>query len=282
MYAIVMTKLQILHLGSKVLHLDDVVGTSHHTCGASDADLRLDDLGIEVLPVLWATLNFWIRHELEYRRPYADGVEGILIPVKTFGESKKRLSSLLTQQQRRRLSLAMMADVLRATEKWSNRMLVTSDPDAEAVGLAFGCELVTDDGDGLNAAITAGTLRAMELGVTSLLVLPSDVPLVTSDDVAFLFADQHEVVVAPSNDGGTNALRRLPPDVIQPAFGSSSARAHEAFAASAGVGFKIIERESLLLDVDRYEDLEALAGDARPLESVKVALGLIDQSRVGG
>lgn len=277
-----MTELQILHLWSEVLHLDNVVRTSHHAGGTSDADLRLDDLGIEVLPMLGPMLYFWIRHGLEYRRPYADGVEGILIPVKPFGESKKRLSSLLTQQQRRRLSLAMVADVLRATEKWPNRLLVTSDPDAEAVGLAFGCELVPDLGQGLNAAIAFGTLKAIEMGITSLLVLPSDVPLVTSDDIAFLFADLHEVVVAPSNDGGTNALRRCPPDAIQPAFGPSSARAHEASAAEAGLGFKMIDRESLLFDVDRYEDLEALAGDGRQLESVKVASVLIGQSRVGG
>lgn len=277
-----MTQLQILHLRSKVLHLDHMVRAGHNASGAADANLGLNDLGVKVLPMLPVLLSFRIPHGLEYRRPYADEVESILIPVKPLGQSKKRLSSLLTPQQRRRLCLAMVADVLRATEKWSDRMLVTSDPDAEAVGLAFGCELVSDHGDGLNAAIRDGTRKAISMGVTSLLVLPSDVPFVTSDDAAYLFADPHEVVVAPSMDGGTNALRRCPSNAIEPAFGPASAKAHEDSALVAGVGFKIVEREALLFDVDRYEDLEALAADPRPLESVRVAAMLIGQSSVGG
>lgn len=195
--------------------------------------------------------------------------------MKRLDRAKLRLSERLAPPDRRRLGLAMLADVLRATEKWSHRLVVTSDQDAEAVGLAFGCSLVADPGHGLNPAIATGTRRAAAAGATSLLVLPSDVPMVTPDDVAALFAYPEQVVVAPSGDGGTNALLRRPPAAVEPSFGPSSAAAHRQRAAEAGLSFRSVELASLLLDVDRYRDLVTLGRLANLRESVRLARELL-------
>jgi 2-phospho-L-lactate guanylyltransferase len=202
-------------------------------------------------------------------------MEFILIPVKRLDQAKLRLSQRLAPPDRRRLGLAMLADVLRATEKWSHRMIVTSDQDAEAVGLAFGCALVSDPGEGLNAAVAAGTAAATEAGASTLLVLPSDVPMVTSDDVNALFSYPEEVVVAPSGDGGTNALIRRPPDSLDPAFGPGSATRHRERAARAGLSCRSVEMSSLVLDIDQYADLVTLGGQANLRESVRLAKELL-------
>lgn len=199
----------------------------------------------------------------------------ILIPVKRLAEAKSRLAAPLSPADRRRLGLTMLADVLRATEKWTNRLIVTSDPDAEAVGLAFGCSLVADPGGGLNAAVATGTARALEAGAASLLVLPADVPLVAADDVTGLFAADAQVVVAPSDDGGTSALLRRPPDVLGTRFGPRSAAAHEAAARAAGLRVETPDLPSLRLDIDDLADLERLAASEDLRESVRVARDLL-------
>lgn len=197
----------------------------------------------------------------------------ILIPVKRLAEAKSRLAEMLDPADRRRLGLTMLADVLRATEKWTHRLIVTSDPDAEAVGLAFGCSLFADPGGGLNAAVAAGTARAVASGATALLVLPADVPLVAADDVTALFAADADVAVAASDDGGTNALLRRPPDVLGAKFGPGSAEAHQAAARAAGLRVRTLDLPSLRLDVDDLADLERLAASEDLRESVRVAQG---------
>lgn len=169
----------------------------------------------------------------------------------------------------------MLADVLRATEKWSHKLIVTNDPDAEAVGLAFGCALVPDPGEGLNAAVAAGTAAAAQAGCSNLLVLPSDVPMVTSDDVNSLFSYPEQVVVAPSGDGGTNALLRRPPGVLAPSFGPGSAALHAQRAQKAGLTCRSVELASLVLDIDHYRDLVTLGGLQNLRESVRLARELL-------
>lgn len=208
-------------------------------------------------------------------KPRPAAGQAILIPVKSLDRAKLRLSGKLKPQDRRRLGLAMLADVLKATEKWDHRFIVTADPDAEAVGLAFGCHLVADDGSGLNAALAAGTRAAVGAGVRSLLILPSDVPMVLADDVTALFCLPHNVVIAPSGDGGTNGLLRNPPDCLEPAFGPGSAQTHRAGARRAGLSRKVAPMDSLTLDIDRYADLVRLGRLAGARDSVRLAAELV-------
>lgn len=202
-------------------------------------------------------------------------MEAILIPMKRLDEAKRRLAALLAPQDIRRLGLSMLADVLRATDKWSTRFVVTGDRDAEAVGIAFGCTLVADPGEGLNAAVSAGTVEALESGANCLLVLPSDVPLVTTDDLTRLFSADVQVAIARSPDGGTNALLLTPPAAIPPHFGPHSAEAHARAARDVGLEAEIFELSSLSLDVDDPRGLESLARSEAERESVRVARQLL-------
>jgi 2-phospho-L-lactate guanylyltransferase len=202
-------------------------------------------------------------------------LEAILIPVKRLGAAKVRLGSLLDVSGRRRLALAMLGDVLRATEKWEHRLVVTSDREAEAVALAFGCTLVGDPGRGLNAALSVGTQIAVAMGAGALLTLPADVPLVMPDDVRALFAADADVAVAAAADGGTAALLRRPPHVIPPRFGPASAIAHRDEARHRDLVVRMLELPSLTLDVDEPRDLELLAGSPGERESVRVARMLL-------
>jgi 2-phospho-L-lactate guanylyltransferase len=70
--------------------------------------------------------------------------------------------------------------------------------------------------------------------------------------------DRYAVVVPDRHGSGTNALLLQPPDVIPPAYGVDSVYRHQSIAADAGVHVEVAEIESLALDVDTPDDLEAL------------------------
>ena len=203
-------------------------------------------------------------------------MNAILVPVKAMFDAKGRLADHLSAEDRHGLGLAMLSDVLTATVTWRS-WVVTSDKDASKLAEELGCVVVPDAGSGLNDAIRLGTTIAAAEGVTGLLVLPADVPLVEPDDVARAFEVNAEVAVAVSADGGTNALLRRPSDVIDPNFGPDSARLHIDAAQKAGVSVEMLELPSLQVDVDRYEDLEAVAASDLERGSVALARDLLSR-----
>lgn len=202
-------------------------------------------------------------------------MDAILIPVKSLEKSKQRLADRLTPEQRIDLGLAMLTDVLAETRGWPARFLVTPDPRASELARSFGVETIFENGEGnLNTALAAGTTHAVAAGVRRLLVLPADVPAVVRADLCTLFDYREAVVVASSADGGTAGMLRSPPDVMATAFGEGSALLHLKAAAVAGLSVRHVRVESLLLDVDDFEDLAHLARMPLGRRSVLLARAL--------
>lgn len=200
---------------------------------------------------------------------------GLVIPVKMLDSAKMRLSSALGPEARRRLSLAMLEDVLRGTEWFDPRVVVTKDPDAEAVAIANGCLICPDPGSGLNDAVDHATAMAADLGVVSLLVLPSDVPMATRIDIDALLGASKSVAIARSADGGTNGLFRAPLDVIDASFGPHSAEAHARSARVKGIEAVILDLPSLAIDVDDLDALAVLAARSPGTQSGRFAASIL-------
>ncbi len=107
-------------------------------------------------------------------------------------------------------------------------------------------------------------------GADAMLTLPADLPLLTADDILQLYdlaLSDVEVAIAPSHDGGTNALLLCPPDAIEFAFGEDSFRRHLEQAASSGRRYAIYRSETLDRDLDLPGDLVVLSGP-RPSKGV--------------
>ncbi|MDQ4149209.1 MAG: 2-phospho-L-lactate guanylyltransferase [Actinomycetota bacterium] len=202
-------------------------------------------------------------------------MDSILIPVKRLDRSKLRLAPAISPEGRRALSLAMLADVLEATSRWPSRFIVTSDPAAGALGERFSCRLVPDPGNGLNEAIRAGTEAALMEGCGRLLVLAADLPMVTTKAIEKLLSYREEVVIAPSHDGGTNALARRPPDAIPASYGPASAKAHLELAHSAGLTARTVQLPPIMLDVDQPDDLTSVTALANGSRSARLARDLL-------
>ncbi len=104
----------------------------------------------------------------------------------------------------------------------------------------------------------------MELGATTVLLVPIDVPLVTTAEFESLAAAAKPgVIIVPSADGtGTNALVRTPPDVIESRFGKNSFRAHLEQARAKGITAEVMRPPGIVFDVDTPEDVAELLARA--------------------
>ncbi len=180
-----------------------------------------------------------------------------IVPVKTLATAKGRLARFLAPAERRALVQAMLDDVLAALLAARNIArvgVVSADAAVLAQAAARGVETLIDQHGDLNAALTAATL-----------VLHADVPLVTPDEIEQLVAAGQappSAVLAPSRDGGTNALLSCPPLALPFRFGADSLAQHSAMARLHGIRLRQFHRPGLELDIDRPDDLWLLAETA--------------------
>jgi 2-phospho-L-lactate guanylyltransferase len=182
-----------------------------------------------------------------------------IVPMKPLADAKARLSEVLSPEERRALSLAMLEDVVRAGRALDAVWVLNSDADAAETAVRAGAEARPDPapGQGLNASLMAATKEAIDAGARGVLVLSADCPAASQADVRAL-ALGTGVVLGPNLDlTGTNALWRSPPDAIELHFGPRSRIAHQSIARGAGIPFAIVPRQGVALDVDRPRDLDA-------------------------
>ncbi len=204
-------------------------------------------------------------------------MRSIVIPVKSMSDSKLRLSDVISGHDRARLSRAMLEDVLDLTSQLAPVSIVTADPLAAKTALLRGCRVIEDPGIGLDAAIAAATAAAVRDGVSTLLVLPCDIPLIEGEELAVLLETSSEVALVASRDGGTNALLRKPPDRIATSFGPKSAARHIAAAQAQGVSPRVFDLPSIAFDVDTSDDLISLARSEGSGRSVELAASLVSR-----
>jgi 2-phospho-L-lactate guanylyltransferase len=110
-----------------------------------------------------------------------------------------------------------------------------------------------------SASVDAASAQLRQEGITSVLRLPADLPLVTSADIEQIFADAMpapSAVLVPSGDRmGTNALLRTPPDLFSSRFGHNSFVLHMQEARRSKAQIRVTENSNIALDLDDTSDL---------------------------
>ena len=205
-----------------------------------------------------------------------------VLPVKRFGEAKRRLAGGIEDERREALVAAMLEDTLEAiagSRTIERTIVVTGDPRAQEIVAASPAEVLPDPSDeGHVLAALAGIVRAEVDGATCVALLPGDCPLLEPKELDSLLTGipSSFVAVVPDRHGtGTNALVLSPPDAIEPAFGEGSCARHVAAARAADIPFAVEELPSLALDLDTPADVVALtralaAGTKRGRRTAKV------------
>jgi 2-phospho-L-lactate/phosphoenolpyruvate guanylyltransferase len=217
-----------------------------------------------------------------------------IVPIRGLETAKSRLGGDLDAEERLELVTELLERTLIATrdaKRVAGTIVVTMDGDAAELARRHGAIGLVESAPGLNEAIEAARSVAVARGATAVLVLPADLPAVSSIAVDELLeaavatavrssvdlpadiAPHRRTAVPPGlvavvgdrHGAGTNALLLAPPTAIAPAFGIGSRAAHGRAAAEAGARF--VELESpLSFDVDTSADLlaaEAVLGSLR-------------------
>jgi len=210
----------------------------------------------------------------------------VIIPVKALPLAKSRLGTLLSGPERQALVLAMLGDVLAAVgaaRSIDHIGVISADPTVLAQAAACGAQALPDNARDLNAALTQAATHYAARGADAVLALPADIPLVHAreiDDLTAARAMARGIVIAPSRDGGTNALLTCPPLALPYLFGVGSQARHIAVAHEHGLEVREFRTPGMELDVDRPDDLLLLAEADGETETQRLVRELCVAERV--
>jgi 2-phospho-L-lactate guanylyltransferase len=193
-------------------------------------------------------------------------MRALLLPVKDLKNAKQRLAGALAPEERYGLARAMLADTIRAlrgVQRAEKIFVVTNYAPAMKAAEENGWEILHEEQQvSESASVDAASRFCAEKGVTGLLRLPLDIPLVQSSDIDELLDAEcaaPAVVIVPSRDGtGTNAILRFPPALFPSHFGHGSFAKHCVEAEQAGAQIIVRRNARLEMDVDDDADLMAL------------------------
>jgi len=195
-----------------------------------------------------------------------------LVPVKALEQAKGRLANLLSQDERRRLALAMLEDVLRALQAVPRvDHLAVVSPDANVLARAeeLGAEPLPEPPltRGLNQTLGHASAALMEQGADALLVVAADLPAALPADIESVLDALPDpgVALVPTDDRGTGAIALRPPDAVPFRFGRRSSVLHKREAVARGLPARVLHLASLSRDVDEPDDLTDLL--AHPAET---------------
>jgi 2-phospho-L-lactate guanylyltransferase len=192
----------------------------------------------------------------------------LIVPVKPFDQGKSRLAPILEPAGRATLNRQLLAHVLSTAQSsglLAGMLVISRDERVLLQAQTLGADILLEMGDNLNMALVQASQQASNYGADAVLVLPADLPLLTVDDIRQLHglgAEGAGVVIAPSHDGGTNALLLRPPGAIKFAFGPHSFLRHCALAEASGGRYQLLNSPTLAFDMDRPEDWLAFMAEA--------------------
>jgi 2-phospho-L-lactate/phosphoenolpyruvate guanylyltransferase len=185
-----------------------------------------------------------------------------IIPVKRLRRSKSRLARALQAPVRAALTKSILSrtlDLLAQVDRITHTIVISSDLTVLDLARSKQAIDLVESESGLNAAIKQAATWSMSRGAESILIVPSDLPLIASADIEAMLELAIEprcAVIAPDRRGeGTNALLVRPPDAIEFAFGASSFNTHTAQAKQRNIAVHVYTSETIGLDLDVPDDL---------------------------
>jgi 2-phospho-L-lactate guanylyltransferase len=190
----------------------------------------------------------------------------VVVLIKDFDSAKQRLRPAMGVRSRRALARRNARLAIEAAGAGDHVLVVAGGEEVAEMAAAIGIDVLLEPREeGQNVAARRGINRAVENGAAAVLVLSSDLPLVTRDSVANVIHSATRlsapvVVAVPAlGRGGTNGLYIRPPDAIGLHFGDDSLAKFRADAESHGVKFVTHHSDAMALDIDEPADLARLS-----------------------
>lgn len=182
-----------------------------------------------------------------------------IIPAKPFAESKKRLAPVLSHRERVLLSQNLLQHTIVVARSIGPVVVVSRSATVRNFAAGMGANMLPEKNRDLNDAVCQGINWAQVHGASSVLILPLDLPLLTTAILEKLVEPGYQpspsIVIAPCRHRqGTNALVLTPPNLMAPQFGSYSFARHRECAQNAGINPTIYHSPQLAFDLDTPQD----------------------------
>lgn len=200
-----------------------------------------------------------------------------IIPVKTFSKAKTRLN--LSSNQKEELCRIMLCEVVETITKskiFEKIVVVSKDETALKLTKSFGVQEIFDNEEsGVNHAVSLADNYLENKGIDASIVFPQDIPFMQSEDIENLLRFQKypkSVLVVPSRRfDGTNALLRMPINLMETHYDEDSYKIHLAVGKSLTSNTSLVLLRRIMLDIDNQEDLEfLLSQNEKPTISSKI------------
>jgi 2-phospho-L-lactate guanylyltransferase len=189
----------------------------------------------------------------------------VVVLIKDFDSAKQRLRPALGPKERRALAQRNAQLAVQAASAGDRVLVVAGDDEVAELAKAWGAEVLLEPSqEGQNVAAARGIARAVEGGADAVLLLSSDLPLVTVHSVREVLEAGSQikgpvaVAVRAVGRGGTNALYLRPPGAITLHFGADSLAKFRDEAERSGVKFVVHDSDGMALDLDEPGDLARL------------------------
>ena len=187
-----------------------------------------------------------------------------VVALKTLAQSKRRLSAVLTDEQRCDLVEAMARDVvscLMAHPEIDTVHAVCGEGWART-DFPEGALVIWEEGQSREGGLIAAyEMVAAKTAAERLLFIHADLPFLAQEDVSAVIAaslDDHAVLSPDLTETGTNAVLRWRHQSLPLCFGEDSFAHHQQAAKATGTPWRVVRAHGVARDVDEPEDLDRL------------------------
>ena len=194
-----------------------------------------------------------------------------IIPVKTFSKAKTRLD--LSPQQVEDLCIVMLEEILHTisiSPQIEKTIIVTKEEKAIEIGKRFNAIVIKDEKEeSVNGAVALADKYLLENGFHASIVFPQDIPFLKTQDIDFMLnykTHPNFAIIVPSRRfDGTNALVRMPIDLMDTHYDEDSYKIHMNTAKEHTLNVAMVFVKRIMLDIDNTEDLKfVLEQDEKP------------------
>jgi 2-phospho-L-lactate guanylyltransferase len=187
-----------------------------------------------------------------------------IIPVKTFSIAKTRLE--LSLQQKEDLCKIMLEEILHIlsiSPQIEKIIIVTKEEKAIELGKKYNAVIILDnDEKNVNSAVDLADKYLLENQFHASIILPQDIPCIKTQDIDFMLnykiPPNFAIVVPSRRFDGTNALVRMPIDLMKTHYDEDSYKIHMNTAKEHTRNVTLVFVKRIMLDIDNMEDLKYL------------------------
>ena len=185
-----------------------------------------------------------------------------IIPVKTFSKAKTRLD--LSPQQVEDLCKVMLEEILHTisiSPQIEKIIMVTKEKKAIEIGKKFKVITIVDEKEkSVNSAVALADKYLLENNFHASIVFPQDIPFIKTQDIDFMLnykTHPNFAIIIPSRRfDGTNALVRMPIDLMETHYDEDSYKIHMNTAKDHTLNVAMVFVKRIMWDIDNIEDLK--------------------------